>query len=965
MTTGAAQPPAKKARGPSFVDSFWSSDYAGGLGVLFTKLQQGVIENQQILSIATMRAEAEELYSERLGDIAPTIDRMHGGFTRDDGASTRKAYEGVRGEMVEATKNHQKIASNIRELVVNPFSRWCDAHAQRVQNSQDDLQSKIKAHDRQAEAVKKLRAAYYNKCRLVEDQEEENKFAFQDPQDKGKEKAVDSPKHVSPPPTIVVQEETEQLPVEIGDETYAPDQLKRLLAHMLQTIALDQTRVPILGVYENTSAGSDITQYIQKHMNASNIGYAENIGQDLVDRGFLRLIGNVGSTFANSSKMKYQWRPRAFQVSGVPDKKKGLGRASTVSSLDGNIAESPVVANLTETLQAWNPLNNPYPNETPPERLRREAKESDERYKTSVIKLDLLRCELEETMMTHLKFLERCETDRLKAIRSVILDFSGAISNSIPSFQSQVDHMMLYQETINPLGDLRYLLENYKTGPFIPKVTPYENYYGSIDYQVFGVDLEERARADKKRVPLIITALLTFLDNHYPDLDGDDTRRSIWLVDVPLAATHHLRNAINQGGAIPKELLERYEVPIVASVLKLYLLELPDSLVTSQVYEIIKTIYDTTSDATPNPISSEPINSAPRIKVLQSTLGQLKLNNIATLDAITTHFTRLIDLTSADDSYVASLAQVLAPCILRPRTVNALTMEERHPYRLVRDLFDHKEAIFGELKRQASSAASGGSRADSARQRAVSSTDESSRRSAMEARARAINNERQRAKSPVSSNRHRRDKSTDGSGPGRFPVVASPRPDGGRIVSGVKRGSLEVPGSAGSSPVSTRQSGNDHGTSQIPPPKLSAMTNLTAQATSPDSIAGQSIHNSDASKRDSTPTPTSADPIGAIEDGTMPGAFTSGPGPHIQPPMDDETGSSNAYSAPEDLQNRSSAGSLKRMSAAGGSGRRGPPSGRYGSLKSKSNLNLTGNDAPQQNTPGVQLEDRAMDDDFS
>lgn len=477
--------------------------------------------------------------------------------------------------MVEATKNHQKIASNIRELVVNPFSRWCDAHAQRVQNSQDDLQSKIKAHDRQAEAVKKLRAAYYNKCRLVEDQEEENKFAFQDPQDKGKEKAVDSPKHVSPPPTIVVQEETEQLPVEIGDETYAPDQLKRLLAHMLQTIALDQTRVPILGVYENTSAGSDITQYIQKHMNASNIGYAENIGQDLVDRGFLRLIGNVGSTFANSSKMKYQWRPRAFQVSGVPDKKKGLGRASTVSSLDGNIAESPVVANLTETLQAWNPLNNPYPNETPPERLRREAKESDERYKTSVIKLDLLRCELEETMMTHLKFLERCETDRLKAIRSVILDFSGAISNSIPSFQSQVDHMMLYQETINPLGDLRYLLENYKTGPFIPKVTPYENYYGSIDYQVFGVDLEERARADKKRVPLIITALLTFLDNHYPDLDGDDTRRSIWLVDVPLAATHHLRNAINQGGAIPKELLERYEVPIVASVLKLYLLELP------------------------------------------------------------------------------------------------------------------------------------------------------------------------------------------------------------------------------------------------------------------------------------------------------------------------------------------------------------------------------------------------------
>jgi len=90
MTTEAVQPPAKKAKGPSFADSFWSSDYAGGLGVLFTKLQQGVVENQQILTIASMRAEAEELYSERLGDIAPTIDRMNGGFSRDDGASTRK-----------------------------------------------------------------------------------------------------------------------------------------------------------------------------------------------------------------------------------------------------------------------------------------------------------------------------------------------------------------------------------------------------------------------------------------------------------------------------------------------------------------------------------------------------------------------------------------------------------------------------------------------------------------------------------------------------------------------------------------------------------------------------------------------------------------------------------------------------------------------------------------------------------
>lgn len=110
--------------------------------------------------------------------------------------------------------------------------------------------------------------------------------------------------------------------------------------------------------------------------------------------------------------------------------------------------------------------------------------------------------------------------------------------------------------------------------------------------QTFGVDLEARARADRKRVPIIVTTILTCLDNRmysstrvniqrltsyvdYPDLEGDEARRGIWLVDVPLAATHHLRQAINTGKAIPREVLDRYEIPIVASALKLYLLELP------------------------------------------------------------------------------------------------------------------------------------------------------------------------------------------------------------------------------------------------------------------------------------------------------------------------------------------------------------------------------------------------------
>jgi hypothetical protein len=225
-----------------------------------------------------------------------------------------------------------------------------------------------------------------------------------------------------------------------------------------------------------------------------------------------------------------------------------------------------------------------------------------------------------------------------------------------------------------------------------------------------------------------------------------------------------------------------------------------DSIVSSQVYEIVKTIYSQTANET---------TEATRISVLQSTLGQLRLVNIASLDALATHFTRLIELTSADEEYVVALAQTLSPCILRPRVETSLTMNERHSYRLIRDVFDHKDSIFGELKRQSSSLGLGASSA-SPRPRAVS-TDESSRRANMEARQKAIA-EKTRDRSPAPTTRHRRDRSTGGSESTRFPVavpggVNSPTSFAERRAAA--RQSLEVPSSAESTPVADKTTGSN------------------------------------------------------------------------------------------------------------------------------------------------------------
>jgi hypothetical protein len=88
--------------------------------------------------------------------------------------------------------------------------------------------------------------------------------------------------------------------------------------------------------------------------------------------------------------------------------------------------------------------------------------------------------------------MERCELDRLKAVKSgiptslmrltlVLLDLAASLSNIIPGIQASVDNMLLYQETIQPEKDLRFIIESYRTGEFVPKVLIYENYFNSAE----------------------------------------------------------------------------------------------------------------------------------------------------------------------------------------------------------------------------------------------------------------------------------------------------------------------------------------------------------------------------------------------------------------------------------------------------------------------------------------------------
>jgi hypothetical protein len=138
-------------------------------------------------------------------------------------------------------------------MVIRPFGRWTADHLNRVNHSHDELQSQVKMYDKQVAESKKLRQTYYNKCRLLEDLEEETNLAFPVPatsatvEEKGKGKEVEKEEEVpqSPPSRRSTLSDGDEWPLEIGDAFYSKEQLSDMITHMMKEIRQKEVKVSL------------------------------------------------------------------------------------------------------------------------------------------------------------------------------------------------------------------------------------------------------------------------------------------------------------------------------------------------------------------------------------------------------------------------------------------------------------------------------------------------------------------------------------------------------------------------------------------------------------------------------------------------------------------------------------------------------------------------------------------------
>lgn len=538
---------------------------------------------------------------------------------------------------------------------------------------------------------------------------------------KGKEIPTESPENASPPPMsplpppkvdipahpILPSKAPEPEPILIAGLAFPPAAISQLLTRAAGELPLRPIRFPVIGEYQDCFTGEEFAIWLKDHLEALGDSYerAEDAARDLAENeGLLRRVGEFGNRFEFSDEAFYQFRPKAFELSRPSE-------PTDITSPIRKTMQQPVAENLLKkTNNFLNVVSKAMNTQNGPAHIkaRQDAEEADRDYQVAVRRLDRHRLGLEERVEETLKKMQRWETERLRAVKTALLQFQGIISNLPKSAEHSIERSSTLVAAYNPDSDLVALIERYRTGPFRPSPQVYEPItHDELDV-VYGIDLrrwidlvshddQSASGAPQEKadvIPPALRVLLAALQDAYGRLSSDDEKRKSWIYEVPLANTHHLRETLNAAFPaedISTELLAPYDAPVLASGLKLWLLELTPPLALYEGWEEIRKLYPTVGSG--NTTSD---NQEQHIEELNAALHKLPRVHLLVLDAVVSHLKQLIDSTTStepNEVYLTKLALTVGRAIIRPKVETQISVQDRHPTLLFIDLVNNYDKI--------------------------------------------------------------------------------------------------------------------------------------------------------------------------------------------------------------------------------------------------------------------------------
>ena len=694
------------------------------------------------------------------------------GFAANTSATSR-AFRMIQAEANTTHANaHGKVARHLEKSILEPFGKWAAEHRQRITHSWEHVDATLTRFERQKAEVDKLKHSYENKCRNADEAEDDVRFAPIEESDLGSPPPSQA-SQATPRPGSVLQRRSVSADstnaIDVQQEQTDPEKLKR--------------RETVRKQFGFTQRSTSAT--ISPPNKSTEVGHVKLPPLPTETEGQAMQTG--AETGATATNLKRSGTISAFVTSAV-DKmpapiKAAVGGVVSAESRhirlrrDADNAEKvyeEAVRNLDRT-------------RCQVEEVLFEHYGLTQRWEADRIRaVQSVLASYNQALAAQLPILQQSSTRSFKIhqgldpsleLRALIRHArTGPFRPAMERFQPYYHDEISLGRKAGPHGVAHgWLIKNGGFGLDLSLVERLE-YLDRLEHQQSGTSDAAGASQQLATLPPVLTALLAALDRAYADTErwtalakalpalvsnaqDDDAaepdakiigqeKRKIWILEVPLPITHRVRDALiahlnpsladliygnnGKGGdaaertanPIPDKLLDSYDPPVLAACVKLWLLELEQSLITEDLWDQIDAIYraaaaqehEALAAATSTIASTEEkeapaqraeIDEATKQKIqdgvledLRVVLNKLPRIHLACLDALFSHLDKLVDATEAtepDAIYTNKLGLALGRALLRPKRESQYTVASQIGTLVVVDLVQHYGAIFPEL----------------------------------------------------------------------------------------------------------------------------------------------------------------------------------------------------------------------------------------------------------------------------
>ncbi|KAG2219776.1 hypothetical protein INT45_008867 [Circinella minor] len=714
-----------------FENAFWSKqrpndplpDFQTGLQALHNKLNQSKVENDEFISFFKERITIEDNYANRLGDQAKGTLKSSG-FGRDEGAVLKNCFENMRMASSRFGMQHKETATAMTDTVLKPLNKFQDEYKRSITTSKQSVDAALKQFDGLVKDMERAKVVYQKRWKeamtagehwqqqkkeeetaaaiaavekeeqeTVGDEDEErdeeiNGLEKQDSQENVEEEMSDKKEKEDKKNEQQGQEEDEisNEMILIGNQRMSRVELNSMVSKMRSEVKVGDYRVPILGKYQNTSTGENISIWLQHNLSQckDSPAMADVVAQQLIHPlGILRLVGQRGNKFSPSPQSYYQWQnvPQQQQQQQVQKLKDQEDDSSTGTASNYGFGFFERIG------------GQPIPGEEVFKRAQKEAALADEAYRAAVKRNDQMRMVVEQALFAHFAEMEQVELKRLTVLKQAIASFSLCISEMLPGDKAIVDQMLVYQESLKPEQDIQYIIQQYCVSSFSPKPILYDNLnHGVAQDQIFGVPLNDLGKIRDDKVPKFIHCLLEAVDKgrvssfqykKRSEALDEKEKQQLWSARLPLDRIHAICADLNiPSSQITVEQLQQYEPVTLVAILRLYLLELPECLMTFEFYDAVQALYTTSN------VEQDDNLRVPSLSNLIATLPGI---HFATLKYILSYIHKAVQ---QDD--IQAVGQSFGPVILRPRVESLATLTSPMPTLFAKDLLNHYDTVFSE-----------------------------------------------------------------------------------------------------------------------------------------------------------------------------------------------------------------------------------------------------------------------------